>query len=141
MPTNGLYRSDVVTTDPETDVATIAETMRTQNVGSVVVTEGRVPVGIVTDRDLAVRVLAERADPETVTAGDVMSEGLYTLDRDAGFEEAAEMMGEHGVRRLPVVSGDELVGIVTLGDLSERLEAERHHLAEATKQQRRPYFD
>ena len=137
----GLYRSDVVTADPETDASTLAETMRSQNVGSVVITEGHTPVGIVTDRDLAVRVVADGTTPGAVTARDVMSEDVHTVDREAGFEEAARLMSEHGVRRLPVVSGDELVGIVTLGDLSERLESDRRHLAEVTKQQRRPYFD
>lgn len=103
--------------------------MRTRNAGGAA-TEPRTPVGTATDRGLAVRVLAERADPEPIAVAAVMGDDVRTIDRDAGFEKR----GERGVRRLPVVSGDGLVGAVSLDDPSERPEAERRHLTEATKQ-------
>ena len=104
-----------------------------------VMREGRL-VGIVTDRDLAIRVLAEQADPEGVTAENVMSEDLCTANHAAGFYEAAEMMSENGVRRLPVCDDDgNLVGIITADDLTELLADEQQQLAGVVRAQRPPY--
>src|SRR6056297_2834116 len=119
MPVSDLARADVVSVDPSTPVTEIASTMARTDVGSVLVTADGQAVGIVTDRDLAVRVLPDAADPESLTAEDVMSEDLETVETNAGFLEAAETMSEHGVRRLPVVDGNgDLAGIITIDDLS-----------------------
>ncbi|QCC46732.1 CBS domain-containing protein [Halobellus limi] len=139
MPIEDLARSDVVTADRDTSVAALATAMRDEEVGSIVITDGETPVGIVTDRDLAVRVLGAGADPETQTAADVMSGDLCLVDRDAGFYEAAELMSEHGVRRLPVRDGDSLVGIITADDLTELLADEEQKLAEIIRAQRPAY--
>lgn len=97
----------------------VAELMRDRNVGSVVVVDGRRPVGLVTDRDLALAVVAdgaERGEP----AGDHASRPLVTGEVDMELEEAAALMVGHRIRRLPIVDGDELVGIVTIDDLAVR---------------------
>lgn len=139
MPVDDLARSEVVTADPETPVPDLAATMADETVGSVVITDGDTPVGIVTDRDLTVRVLGERSDPAGTTAEDVMTDDPRTIERTAGFYEATSLMAEHGVRRLPVCEGDTLVGIVTADDLNELLADEHQQFAEIIRAQRPEY--
>ena len=139
MPVDDLARSEVVTADLETPVATLAATMDTERVGSVVITNGETPVGIVTDRDLALRVLGEGTDPESQTAQNVMTEDLHTVGHDAGLYEAMRLMQEHGIRRLPVCEGETLVGIITDDDISELIADEHQHLAEIIRAQRPAY--
>lgn len=95
-----------------------ARTMRDEDVGDVLVTDGQRLRGVVTDRDVVVRAIAEGLDPTTTTLGDVCSADLVTLRPDATVADAAAVMRDHAVRRLPVVDGDEPVGIVSLGDLA-----------------------
>jgi CBS domain-containing protein len=139
MPIEDLAREEVVSTDRDTNAPEVAATMRDEGVGSVVVTDDRTPVGIVTDRDLAVRLVADGTDPVGVTAGDVMSGDLCAVGPDTGFYEVAETMSEHGVRRLPVCEDDELVGIITADDLIELLSDEHEQLAEIIRAQRPAY--
>jgi CBS domain-containing protein len=136
MPIDDLARSDVVTASPETAVTELAATMELEDVGSIVITEGETPVGIVTDRDLAVRVLGQERDPTEHRAEDVMSDDPLTIQASAGFYDAATMMAEHGVRRLPVCDGDVLAGIITTDDLNELLADEQQHLGDVIRAQR-----
>jgi CBS domain-containing protein len=138
MPVTDLARSDVVTADLETPVPDLAERMADENVGSIVITEGDEPLGIVTDRDLAVRALTDAA-PTDLVAENVLSEDLVTVPADAGFYEATELMSEHGVRRLPVTDGGDLVGIVTADDLHELLADEQEQFADVIRAQRPAY--
>ncbi len=139
MPIEDLARSDVVTGEPDTPVADLAAKMAEKNVGSIVITDDGSPVGIVTDRDLAVRVLAEGRDPSEQTAKNVMTEDLRTIDPKAGFYEATNLLADHGIRRLPVSDGDTLEGIVTADDLSELLADEQRQFAEVVRAQRPEY--
>ena len=139
MPIEDLARSDAVTASPETPVTDLATIMTEETVGSVVITNGDAPVGIVTDRDLTVRVLGEQADLASQTAEDVMTTDLCTAEPDAGFYEAASLMAEHGVRRLPVCEGDSLVGIITADDMTELLADEQQHLGNIIRSQRPEY--
>jgi CBS domain-containing protein len=140
MPILDLAREDVVTAPPETSVEELAATMRDEEVGSIVITNGSTATGIVTDRDLTTRVLAEGAGPDDHTASDVMSSNLCEIGPDAGFYQAAEAMSENGVRRLPVCddSGD-LHGIITADDLTELIADESQQLAAVIQAQRPPY--
>ncbi|WP_327054136.1 CBS domain-containing protein [Halomicrococcus gelatinilyticus] len=139
MPVENLARSDVITATTETSVTELATTMEQQNVGSIVITETGTPVGIVTDRDLVVRVLAGQADQDE-TAENVMSGDIHTIDSGSGFYQAAELMREHGVRRIPVCDADdELVGIITADDMTELLADEHQQLADVIRAQRPPY--
>ncbi|ESS05471.1 MAG: putative signal-transduction protein containing cAMP-binding and CBS domain protein [uncultured archaeon A07HB70] len=114
--------------------------MRDENVGSVVVTSDNSPTGIVTDRDLTTRVLTEETAPTDQTADDVMSADLCAVGPGAGFYEAAQVMSENGVRRLPVCDeNDELVGIITADDLTELLADENQQLASVVRAQRPRY--
>jgi len=140
MPIENLAREDVVSAEPDTSVAELAQSMRDENVGSVVVTDAGSPTGIVTDRDLTTRVLAEEAEPDDLTAEDVMSEGLCAVPPNAGFYQAAEVMADNGVRRLPVCNEeDELVGIIAADDLTELLADEQQQLASVIQAQRPSY--
>jgi CBS domain-containing protein len=114
-----VMTESVVTADPGASVREVAELMRDRNVGSVVLVAGGRPVGFVTDRDLVVSVLADGRDPSW-PAGDHASSPVITADPEMEVEEGAELMIRHGVRRLVVVNGDRLSGVVTLDDLSSR---------------------
>ena len=114
-----VMTESVVTAAPEASVREVAETMRERNVGSVVLVDRGRPVGFITDRDLAVSVLADGRDPSD-RACDYASAPVVTGRPDMDVTEAAELMVEHGIRRLPVLDGEELTGIVTLDDLAVR---------------------
>lgn len=112
----------VVTTERAIEISEIARIMRRQHVGTVVVVERRddkeYPVGIITDRDLVVEVLAQNLSPETVTVSDVMSGNLVTAREDDNFWRMLDRMSAKGIRRLPVVDdGGALVGILTVDDI------------------------
>ncbi|MFB6102507.1 MAG: CBS domain-containing protein [Haloplanus sp.] len=126
-------REDVVTASPDTPVYEIAIEMRTENVGSVVVVEDDIPVGLVTDRDIAVRIAADMLDAEEMTARNVMTGNPVTVDVDTGVFELCNTMCEEGVRRIPVVDEGDLAGIVTFDDLIVLLTGELGTLAGAVE--------
>jgi CBS domain-containing protein len=115
-----IMTAGVVTAPPEASAVSVARQMRDNRVGSVVVVDpAGSPVAMVTDRDLAVRVFAEGADPEAA-AGEHASRPLVCGEPEMELDEAAALMVQHRVRRLPVVNGGSLVGIVTLDDIAVR---------------------
>jgi signal-transduction protein with cAMP-binding, CBS, and nucleotidyltransferase domain len=112
----------VVQCDRKTTALELAQLMRSSHVGTVVVVDQpngeRIPMGIVTDRDLVVEVMAVDGNPAIITADDVMSRDLMTAGEQNTVYETAELMRFKGVRRLPVVNErGGLIGIVTLDDL------------------------
>ena len=109
----------VVTAPPDRTVREIAEMMRERNVGSVVLIDGRRPVGFLTDRDLTVSVLADGRDLGD-RAADHASSPVITASAGMQVAEAAELMVRHGVRRLVIVDDERLTGIVTLDDIASR---------------------
>ncbi|MEV7200407.1 CBS domain-containing protein [Streptomyces griseoluteus] len=113
-----IMTSELVTVEPQASVASVARLMRDEDVGTVLVTEdGRLRC-LVSDRDLVVRAFAEGVDPDRTTVIEAASEDLVTIGPDESVDHAVELMREHAVRRLPVVEGDEAVGIIALGDLA-----------------------
>lgn len=125
-----LVHRDVVTAHPDADARDLARRMREKGVGSVVVATDGHPIGVVTDRDLAVRALAEAGAGAETAARELMSEPAVTVRDDADVAAAARAMDEHGVRRLPVVDkGEALVGVVTFDDVYRELVAEQERLA------------
>jgi CBS domain-containing protein len=113
-----IMTSAPVTVGALTAVSEVAQRMRDQDIGAVLVTEGDQLRGLVTDRDLVVRVIAERKDPADTTVRDALSADLVTVTPDDEVTRAVELMREHSLRRLPVVEGKTPVGIVSLGDLA-----------------------
>jgi CBS domain-containing protein len=115
-----IMTAGVVTAVPEASAVSVARKMRDNRVGSVVIVDpAGSPVAMVTDRDLAVRVFAEGVDPET-TIGGHSSRPLICGDPEMDLDEAAALMVQHRVRRLPVVGDGRLAGIVTLDDIAVR---------------------
>ncbi len=110
----------VVIAPPQESALSVARLMRDHRVGSVVIVDSAgAPVAMVTDRDLAVRVFAEGLDPDTAV-GEHASRPLISGDPAMELEEAAALMVRHRVRRLPVVEGGSVAGIVTLDDIAVR---------------------
>ena len=114
---------EVMTADPRTVDAddTIADTarlMRDEDVGAVIVLNGQRIEGIATDRDIAVRAVADGRDPQGTSIGEIASRDLVQLAPDETVDRAVQLMRERSVRRLPVVDGDRPVGILSLGDLA-----------------------
>jgi CBS domain-containing protein len=113
---------DVMTPDPvgvyyDQTIAEAARVMRDSGVGAVLVVNGASLSGVVTDRDLVVRGLAEGAGPDS-PVGPLCSAKLVGVEAGAEVAEAERLMGEHAVRRLPVIDAGQIVGIVSMGDLA-----------------------
>ena len=109
----------VVTADAGDSLRQVGELMRDRNVGSVVITEHERAVGMITDRDLALAVVADGVGADE-QAGTHASRPLVTGQVEMDIEEAVALMVQHRIRRLPVTDGEELAGIVTIDDLAVR---------------------
>jgi CBS domain-containing protein len=114
-----VMTQDVVTADAQETLRRVGELMRDRNVGSVVITEHDRAVGVITDRDLALAVVADAIDTEE-QAGAHASRPIVTGEADMDIEEAVALMIQHRIRRLPVTDGEALSGIVTIDDLAVR---------------------
>jgi CBS domain-containing protein len=111
---------------PEDSAVEAARLMRDEDTGIAPVTDGDKLVGVVTDRDLAIRVVAEEKDPREVKVGDISSQNLVTVDPQQDLDEALRLMAQHQVRRLPVVEEDgRLVGILAQADVARKAEPAR----------------
>ncbi|HYN93344.1 MAG TPA: CBS domain-containing protein [Pilimelia sp.] len=112
---------EVVYLPEHTTLDEAARAMRERDIGDVVVTEGPTLAGVVTDRDIVVRALAEGQDPKITTLGAIATRDLVMIEQDASTDQAADLMRERAVRRLLVCDADrQLVGIVSLSDLARR---------------------
>jgi CBS domain-containing protein len=119
MEIREVMTASVVTADPATPVREVAALMRERNVGSVVLVRDGELVGIVTDRDLAVSVLADGRGGED-HAGDHATTPVVTGEPGMDVAAACDLLVQHGIRRLPIVDDGRLIGIVTLDDLAAR---------------------
>jgi len=104
--------------DASTSVVEAAQLMREGHIGSLPITADEQLVGMITDRDIAMRVVAEAADQTKTSVGDVSSRDLVTVEPDEDLDEALQLMARHQVRRLPVVENGRLVGIVAQADIA-----------------------
>ena len=141
MAVGEICNREVVITEKSVSVVDAARLMRTHHVGDLVVVEEkggrRHPVGIVTDRDIVVEVVAAGVNPDTLKVGDIMGPELATLRESEGLFEALRYMRDKGVRRMPVVDRDGgLVGILTLDDLLSLLAEEMTELAKLVSHER-----
>ena len=126
MSIGELCNREVVVTEPTTSAQQAAELMREHHVGDLVVVEmrgtERVPVGVITDRDLVIEIIAQCVDPNAVTVRELMTRRVETLRDDVGFWDALSHMRRTGVRRIPVVNArGGLDGIFTFDDALELL--------------------
>lgn len=118
MKIRELMTANPTTAQLSTTLEEIATIMRHEDVGSVPIVDDDELVGIVTDRDIVVRCVAEGGDTSEKTAEDILSEGLVIVSPDADVQEAEELMSQHQIRRLPVVHKGRLEGMVSLGDFA-----------------------
>lgn len=120
-----VMTKEVVVMPAETNVDEAAKAMRARDIGDVVVTEGPALAGVVTDRDIVVRAVANGRNPFATRLADIISRHLVVIRETASPAEAEELMRHHGVRRLLVCDKDnQLVGVVSLGDLATDREPE-----------------
>ena len=147
MPVGEICNRDVIIVRREDTIFAAAKLMRQNHVGDVVVVDerggSRLPVGIVTDRDLVVEIMATELDQKVITVGDIMIEELVTVKESLGVFEAIQYMRAKAVRRLPVVDEQgALVGILTLDDLLQLLSEELAAIARLiTSQQQKESRD
>lgn len=113
-----IMTGSVISCMPEMTVSKAARLMRDRKIGDVLVTDAGKLVGIVTDRDIAVRVTAKSLDPDQVAVHDVMSEHVQTGEPGWDLDKIARTMGKHQIRRLPITENGVPVGIVSLSDVA-----------------------
>lgn len=129
MRVGELCTREVVYCGPDDSVPDVAQLMRNHHVGDLIVAEARggrlIPVGVVTDRDLVVKVLAEGVAPDVLLAGDLMTRTLVTATDSESVYDAVERMRAEGVRRLPIVGAEgSLIGVLSADDITEFLAEE-----------------
>lgn len=118
MKIREIMTTDVTTADLNSTLEEIATIMRHEDVGVVPILDDGELAGIVTDRDIVVRCVAEGRDPGECCAEDILTEGLVTVSPDDSVDEAADVMSRNQIRRLPVLEDGRLVGVVSLGDIA-----------------------
>jgi len=106
-----------ITEDEDVSIAAISKCMKRSGIGSVVITKGGNPVGVVTDRDIVLKVIMKNRNPDTVKAKEIMASPLVTIEVDASIMGACKVLTEKGIRRLLVIDDGELVGIVSLRNI------------------------
>lgn len=121
---------DLMTVKPRTvkigdSIVDAAKLMRGEDAGIAPIVDGERLVGVLTDRDIAVRVVAEGKDPSTTKVEEIASENLVTVEPEQDLDDALRLMAQHQVRRLPVVDDGKLVGIVAQADVARHADATR----------------
>lgn len=127
MKVKDIMSAKVSFVDPTVKVADIAMLMSKQDIGSVPVVRNNSVIGIVTDRDIVIRAVAEKKDILQATAENIMTDDPITIEENSDIDQAADLMAEYQIKRLPVTSNGKLVGILALGDLA----IEHIHMDEA----------
>jgi len=140
MSLERFCRKEIATIQPNDTIVSAARRMQEKHVGAVVVVDPAArPVGMLTDRDIACRVIAEGRDPARTSAESVMSRDLVTVRRDGTIDEVAFSMRKQGVRRVPIVDAEgKLAGIVAFDDLVVLLSAELGETVAALRHNRGP---
>jgi len=112
-----VMTKDVKVVRPDSSVKEVVTTMNKFNIGSIVVVQGDMPVGVISERDILRRVVEPCLSPESLTARQVMTSPVVTISETASIEEAAKLMTKKKVRKIPVMKKQKLVGIVTFTDI------------------------
>ena len=120
MQVKEVMTRDVQSVSPNATLVEVAKMMREKDIGSVLIADGPDLLGVVTDRDIVIRAIAEGREPGVVRARDVMSDAVFCCTEDTPVEDVLAEMADEQIRRVPVVNGARhLVGVVSLGDLSQ----------------------
>jgi CBS domain-containing protein len=118
MKVRDIMTTDVTAMPPTCTIAEVAQAMRRLDVGSIPLVDNSRLVGVITDRDIAIRVVADGLDPHLEAAESHMTSSPITIAPDTSSEEAAQIMAREQIRRLPVVENGNLIGYLALGDLA-----------------------
>ncbi|WP_040215141.1 CBS domain-containing protein [Clostridium polynesiense] len=118
MKVRDVMTGDVATLKPEDTVEKAAELMKQHNIGSLPVCDGDKVIGIITDRDITLRSVAEGKSSNSLEVKAVMTSNPVVLEANADINEAAKLMSENQIRRLPIVDNNSIVGMVSLGDIA-----------------------
>lgn len=129
MQVKDVMTKSVASLNPQDTVERAAQQMKEHDIGSLPVCDGEKVIGIVTDRDIALRSVATGQNVKSQTVRDIMSSNPVVVSSTTNVEDAARIMSERQIRRLPIVDGSNLVGMVALGDLA--VEPKCEHSAEA----------
>lgn len=127
MKVRQVMTSSVDWVSPDTSVVEVAKLMKKVDVGSIPICEGNKLVGIITDRDIVLKVVAVGGNSSSTSAKDIMNTKVISVTADQDAHQAADLMAKNQIRRLPVLEMGNLIGIVALGDLA----IERIHINEA----------
>jgi len=117
-----IMTTEVVSVDKKTSVREAAAKMAETDVGSVVVNDNNKLVGIITDRDITIRGVAKNDDLNNVTCDQVMSTNVVTASSDSNMEEVIDLMSENQIKRVPIVDNNNVVGMISLRDISQTIE-------------------
>lgn len=135
MTIGDIARERVITASPDTTVKSIVESMTEHEVGCIIIEQHDEPIGLVTDRKIALN-LKDEADLASRPVKEIMTTGLVTVHEDDGIAETIDTLSETGIRRVPVINDrDELVGIISIDDLAVLLANETENLSEVVAQQ------
>src|SRR4051812_20957654 len=124
MKVQEIMTVEVATATPDTTLEDVATMMRDEDTGAIPVVDGDEITGIITDRDIVIRAIAEGKDPVETTVEDILTGNLETIEPDTDVEEAAQMMSRRQIRRLPVVENGRLIGMLSLGDIAVKEHSE-----------------
>ena len=143
MKVRDIMTAEIATAALDTTLDEIATLMRDEDAGAIPIVDGDELQGLVTDRDIVLRCIAAGKDPAETSAEEVLSEELHTIEPNSSVEEAARLMAERQIRRLPVVESGRLVGMVSLGDIAVKSEEEKaadalENISEGVKATRAP---
>jgi len=134
-----VMSKDVRVVRPDTTVKEVVATMNKFNIGSIIVTQADRPVGIITERDILRRLVEQCLAPETLTARQIMTSPVTTINENTTIEEAAKLMAKKRIKRLPVTNNNKLVGIVTFTDIVTKGPTLLSILEELVRPPRRTY--
>lgn len=127
MKVRDLMTTNVKWANQDQSVEEVARILATSDIGSVPVCQGEQVLGIITDRDILVRAIAQGKDPKTTKCSDIMSKNVKTVTGDTDVHQASDLMAENQIRRLPVIENNRLIGFLAIGDIA----VESIHINEA----------
>jgi CBS domain-containing protein len=128
MKIRDVMTTDIRSAELDTSIETVAAIMRDEDVGAVPILDDGELCGILTDRDIVVRCIAQGQDPAETTVEEILSENLKTISPNQDTQEAARLMAELQIRRLPVVERGELVGMISIGDLAVKSDTDENRI-------------
>jgi len=134
-----VMSKEVKVVRPDTSMKEVVATMNKFNIGSIIIVQGDRPVGIITERDILRRLVEPCLAPETLTARQIMTSPVLTVNETASIEEAARLMAKRKIKKLPVLNGGKLAGIITFTDIAFKVPTLISILEELVRPFRRSY--